>query len=175
MQHIHPFLKIRTVEQTPVKIIAVVKDQENNFEVNGFKIPSQSGFENLIDRGMSFLSNMSGHQPQQGCQSRCQPDPRCNFFKNLLQGQFKNFAQQHCQKQEQKEEKKEPTEEEKVEKKKMEEGEANEEKILENAQYLSQYGFDFNKCYSWARTYPKMEKEELLETCLATPGFLESK
>ena len=31
----------------------------------------------------------------------------------------------------------------------------NEEAVLEKAQLLSLYGFDFTKCYQWAKTYPK--------------------
>ena len=72
--------------------------------MNGFKIPPQAGFENLLNKGLGFLSMMAGQQQQrqqqqqqqgwqggdffrnmfqnngfQGCsqQQRCQPDPRC--------------------------------------------------------------------------------------------------
>lgn len=33
--HSHPFLKIKTLAQTPLKIIAVLADENDSFEVNG--------------------------------------------------------------------------------------------------------------------------------------------
>lgn len=97
--HVHPFLKIRTLEQTPIKIIAVVRDQENNIEVNGFKLPPQAGFEQLINKGMSFLSSMGQSQQQQAQQQqRPQFDPRCAFFKNMMQNQFQGWASQCAKK-----------------------------------------------------------------------------
>jgi len=56
---------------------------------------------------------------------------------------------------------------------KAEEGEPTEDDALEKAQFLSQYGFEFNKCYQWAKTYPLLPKEALLDFCLSSPGFLE--
>lgn len=162
--HVHPFLKIRTVDQTPIKLIAVIKDKEDNLEVNGFKIPAQSGFENMLHRGMSFLSSMGQQQQQQqqsqgGCGQR-QVDPRCQFFKNFMQGNCQNWGQQQKKEEVPKE-------------RKMEEEPAiNEENVLSNAQYVAQYGFDFTKCYEWAKYYHNSTKEELLQICLSHDKFL---
>ena len=153
-EHAHPFLKIRTVEQTPIKIIAVVKDEEDNLEVNGVKIPAQSGIENLINRGMSFLPFLAGQQQQR---SQGQPDQRCGFFRNMFQN-FNQNQQNPCEKKE--------------EKKMEEKSNVNEEVITANAQYLAQCGFDFTKCYYWAKAYPQLSKEELLQLCLSSDKFL---
>lgn len=87
--HPHAFLKIRTIEQTPIKIIAIVRDQENNFEVNGHKIPASSGFEPLLNKGMSYLNSMCGQQQQQRCQPQ-HPFLNGEFFKNFFQTNFQN-------------------------------------------------------------------------------------
>lgn len=118
--------------------------------MNGFKIPAQSGFENMMNKGMSFLSAMGQQQQQQQqsqSQGQDQTDPRCQFFKNFMQGNCKQWGQQQQQKPEK------PQEKQKWEHKmeeakdyKMEEA-VNEESVLENAQYLAQYGFEFTKCY----------------------------
>jgi hypothetical protein len=40
--------------------------------------------------------------------------------------------------------------------------EVNEDEVINNAQYLASFGFDFEKCYQWSRTYPLLSRENLL-------------
>lgn len=86
-----------------------------------------------------------------------------------MKNMFQNYMQQQQQQQAPTQQEAEKKEEKKEEEKKMEEGaKVNEEKVIENAQHLAQYGFDFTKCYYWAKTYPLMSQEELLELCLSS-------
>ena len=105
-------------------------------------------------------------QQQNGCQQR-QSGQSCDFFKSLLQKNFQGCPRNQETKQEERKEKEECG-------MKAEETESTEDDILDKAQFLSQYGFEFNKCYQWAQTYPRLPKEALLEFCLSSPGFLES-
>jgi hypothetical protein len=91
IEHAHPFLKIRTLKQVPIKIIAVIRDEENNIEINGQKIPPNVGFEHLLNRGMEFLSTMGPMWGQAAQQRQRQPGPGCGFMRNFMQ----NF--QGCQ------------------------------------------------------------------------------
>jgi hypothetical protein len=56
IDHPHPFLKIKTPKQAPVKIIAVLQEDENSIEFNGEKI-NAPGLSNLIDHGFNFFQN----------------------------------------------------------------------------------------------------------------------
>ncbi len=63
-EHPHPFLKIRTPKQAPYKIIAIVNDEENSFEVNGSKVPIP-GLNQIIDAGLGFANQfMNGPGPR---------------------------------------------------------------------------------------------------------------
>jgi hypothetical protein len=83
-EHVHPFLKIRNLQQNPIKILAVVRDEQNNFEVHGHKIPADSGLDHLLERGMGFLSAFLGGQ-----QPMCRPNP-CMFRRPQPQPQQQN-------------------------------------------------------------------------------------
>lgn len=102
------------------------------------------GADFLRNMFQNFGQNFGGNGGNGGCGSgqRCQPDPRCEFFKNMCKN-WQNSQQE--KKEEKKMEEKEPT--------------VNEDVIINNAQYLAQNGFDFTKCYYWAKTYPQLTKE----------------
>ena len=77
-----------------------------------------------------------------------------------MKNMFQNYMQQQQQQQQTPTQPEAEKKEEKKEEKKMEEEpKVNEDKIIENAQYLAQYGFDFTKCYYWAKTYPRLSQE----------------
>lgn len=93
IEHSHPFLKIRTLKQAPIKIITVIKDQEDNIEINGHKIPPNVGFEQLLNKGMAFLSTMGplwgqAAQQQQNGQQQNQFGSGCGLFRNFMQRNF---------------------------------------------------------------------------------------
>lgn len=75
VEHAHPFLKIRTVKQTPIKIIAVLKDESGSFEVNGHKI-SEEGVQNLVSQGASLITKFFG-----GNRQGMFPGGHCPWFK----------------------------------------------------------------------------------------------
>jgi hypothetical protein len=62
IEHAHPFLKIRTVKQAPIKIIAVLRDENNNFEVNGHKF-SEDNVQDLISKGAGLITKFFGNRP----------------------------------------------------------------------------------------------------------------
>lgn len=51
--HPHPFLKIKHPRQNPLKIIVVMRDEEDSLEVNGNILP-MNGLSNLIEEGAKF-------------------------------------------------------------------------------------------------------------------------
>lgn len=106
--------------------------------------------EQLINKGMAFLSTMN-QRAQQNPQQR---GPGCGFFRNFMQNNY-----QGCQRPQNQEKKPEEPKEKSECRMKAEEVEASEDDILEKAQFLSSYGFEFTKCYQWARTYQRLSKE----------------
>lgn len=50
----------------------------------------------------------------------------------------------------------------KKEEKKEKAPEVNEDEVFNNAQYLASFGFDYDKCYQWSRSYPLLSRENLL-------------
>jgi hypothetical protein len=73
--HDHPFLKIKNPKQAPYKIIAIVNDDQNSFEINGQRA-NFPGLNQLIDHGLNHISNFFGQQNGQqfGRQFRQQSD-----------------------------------------------------------------------------------------------------
>ena len=51
--HPHPFLKIKHPRQNPLKIMVVMRDEEDSLEVNGARLP-MNGLSNLIEEGAKF-------------------------------------------------------------------------------------------------------------------------
>lgn len=96
IEHPHPMLKIKKPNQAPIKIFTILKGEDNNLEVNGHRIPSQVDIQNLIQRGLGFVSNFMGGN---------QRGPQCPYFMN-------NFT---CQREAEKKEEK-PVPEEKPKK-----------------------------------------------------------
>lgn len=135
---------------------------------------------------------MAGRQQQQQQQQQGQSSQGCEFMRNMFQncgqnqgcgqqrggfggprGQFlKNMFQSYQQQQQATQPEAEKKEDKKEEKKMEEEPKGNQDKVISNAQHLAQYGFDFTKCYFWAKTYPQLSQEELLEMCLSSEKFL---
>lgn len=59
VEHPHPFLKIKTLKQTPHKIIVVTEDEHDSFEINGNSVPLP-GFHHLIkDFAQQFMHDVS--------------------------------------------------------------------------------------------------------------------
>lgn len=193
MEHEHPFLKIKTLKQTPIKIFTVINDDDApspSFEANGqrFDVPPQ--FENLVHQGLGLVRGFFGGANQEEFRNKCHAAKE--EWKKCSQEWKKNG---HCNKRcEKKTEEKVETEvkpeakpEEKVEPKveeikiepkvepKVEEKPENSrgyDVIKGNANYLAEvFGFSFEKCLKWAQMYPYMTKEELLNFCLAQPDF----
>ena len=154
-------------------MFTIINDEDNNLEVNGHKIPAQVDVQSLIQKGLGFMTNLM--MSRQGVN---QGRPQCPYFMN-------NFR---CQREAEKKEEKpipeqKPKMEEKIETKEKsvpvvpkEEQKASqdvsEDKIIDVATYLSEFDFEFEKCYQWARTYSKLSKEELLNICLTNPSLL---
>lgn len=57
--HAHPFLKIKYLHQTPVKIFAVIDDQDESLEINGQRVPLP-GLHQGIQDGLGLLTGMFG-------------------------------------------------------------------------------------------------------------------
>lgn len=60
--HDHPFLKIREIKHTPLKIFAMIQDQEDSFEFNGQRLPIPN-----IEQGINLLGEILG-----GSRRHCQ-------------------------------------------------------------------------------------------------------
>jgi len=70
IEHSHPFLKIKALKQTPIKIFAVIEDENDSFEINGER-RSFPGFGGLIHHGLNFAQQFMRQNPR--------PD-FCQFF-----------------------------------------------------------------------------------------------
>lgn len=89
IEHEHPFLKIKTLKQTPVKIFTVVNhDEDTSLEINGQQINIPSSLNGLVEKGMhfveGFLRNHKGQQGRGGFGGMCGRNwgcPRKNFNK----------------------------------------------------------------------------------------------
>lgn len=57
--HDHPFLKIKKLKHTPMKIFAVIDDQDEGLEINGEKIPLPG-----ITDGINLLAGLLGGHAQ---------------------------------------------------------------------------------------------------------------
>jgi len=59
VEHEHPFLKIKTLKQTPVKIFTIINDdhvEEPSLEVNGERVNNPtSPFNNLLNHGLGLF------------------------------------------------------------------------------------------------------------------------
>lgn len=77
IDHPHPMLKIKNLRQTPLKMFTIINDEDNNLEVNGHKIPAQVDVQNLIQKGLGFMTNLMMSR-QGGNQGR----PQCPYFMN---------------------------------------------------------------------------------------------
>ena len=56
--HPHPFLKIKTIQQTPLKIFTILDNgnEDSRLEFNGVSI-DMSGIEGLVNQGMGMFKN----------------------------------------------------------------------------------------------------------------------
>jgi len=57
--HPHPFLKIKTIQQTPLKIFTILDNgnEDSRLEFNGVSI-DMSGIEGLVNQGMGMFKNL---------------------------------------------------------------------------------------------------------------------
>lgn len=194
--HSHPFLKIKHLHQTPIKIFAVIDDQDESLEVNGQKIPLP-GLNESIREGINLFTGLLGGQRRPEECRRAFGKCRENFQK--FAHQFKEFHKNQCTEQKVEVPKPEPkveevkveipktevkkeepstqpviTEEKKPEEKKTEiktepvaPTKSREDLFIEAANYISEVmGQSFNKAYRFAVNYPGMTKEEILNKFL---------
>lgn len=68
--HVHPFLKIKSPEQTPLKIFVVLKDEEDSAEFNGHNIPLP-GLSEGMNLLQGFLGGVEGGCPRNRNPERC--------------------------------------------------------------------------------------------------------
>lgn len=72
MEHPHPFLKIKTLKQTPVKIFTIINEDDGpSIEANGqrFQVPPQ--FENIAHHGFNLLRGFFGGANQEESRNKC--------------------------------------------------------------------------------------------------------
>jgi hypothetical protein len=71
VDHPHPFLKIKTLKQTPIKIFAMINDETDSMEVNGNKIQCPA-FNNYVNQGFNmaeqFMRRRTGTCPYKAAQ-----------------------------------------------------------------------------------------------------------
>lgn len=58
--HNHPLLKIRHPKQTPLKIVAILNDEEDSLEFNGQRVPIP-GLQQGINMAQQFFQNLQNH------------------------------------------------------------------------------------------------------------------
>lgn len=63
IDHDHAFLKIKTLKQTPYKIIAVIDDDHDSFEVNGNRF-NAPGLQNLFTHGLNLAQQFMSQAPE---------------------------------------------------------------------------------------------------------------
>jgi len=71
--HPHPFLKIKTLKQTPIKIFTIINEEgaENpSFSVNGERVNAPPGFDGLIDHGIEFVRGFFTQQGKQDMRNK---------------------------------------------------------------------------------------------------------
>lgn len=94
--HAHPFLKIRHLRQTPIKIFAVIDDQDESLEINGQKVPLP-GLNESIQEGINLFTGLFGGQRRpEECRrafGKCKEN-----FKRFAH-QFKEFHKNQCSEQ----------------------------------------------------------------------------
>lgn len=189
MEHDHPFLKIKTLKQTPVKIFTIINDDENpSIEVNGQAFNAPPCFDNLVNHGFNIMRGFFGGESREELKNKVHA-AKAEWMKNSEQ--WKNCWKCPAKSEEKPEEKPEQKPEEKPEVKKEQVNEVKVEKkveekkeeekpkvsksgdaILLNAKYLEEvFGYPSEKCLRWAQMFPFMNKEELLNYCLAEPSF----
>lgn len=72
VEHPHPFLKIKTLKQTPIKIITVLNEDEGpSLEVNGHHFGHHS-FDNLLHHGFGLVKGFLGRENNEAMRNRCQ-------------------------------------------------------------------------------------------------------
>jgi hypothetical protein len=117
VEHEHPFLKIKTLKQTPLKIFTVInEDDAPSFEANGqrFDVPPQ--FENLLHHGFDIVRGFLGGANRQEFKSKCHAAK--TEWKKCSEEWKKKHCNRGCEKKEEKVENEVKTEakpEEKVE------------------------------------------------------------
>lgn len=85
IDHPHPFLKIKTLKQTPIKIFAIIEDEQDAFEINGER-RSFPGFGGLIHHGINFAQQfMRQNRRPEGCMSFCQSQTDPNEKKEKVE------------------------------------------------------------------------------------------
>lgn len=80
--HDHPFLKIKQIKHTPMKIFAVIDDDNEGLEINGQRIPLPG-----ITEGINLLSGLFGGHHQR------RPEECRRAFQKCREN-FKNFTHQ---------------------------------------------------------------------------------
>jgi hypothetical protein len=54
VEHTHPFLKIKNLRQTPIRIFTII-DEGNDPSINGQKFSEPCSFNNLVQQGMGMM------------------------------------------------------------------------------------------------------------------------
>ena len=101
VEHEHPFLKIKTLKQTPLKILTVLnEDDVTSFEANGnrFDVPPQ--FENLFHHGFDIVRSFLGGANREDLRNKCQAAK--NGWKNCSEEWKKKHCNKYCEKKEEK-------------------------------------------------------------------------
>lgn len=115
--HAHPFLKIKHLHQTPIKIFAVIDDQDESLEINGQKVPLP-GLNQGIQDGLNLLTGLFGGRKPEECREsfkKCR-DHWKKFAHHMKDNMRANCPYFQAQKDQKVEEKVEvPKTEEKVE------------------------------------------------------------
>ena len=98
--HAHPFLKIKHLHQTPLKIFAVIDDQNESLEINGERIPLQGLNQGVNECINAFAGLIGGHIPNESRRAfeKCKEN-----FKKFAH-QFKECQRNQCKKEEKVEE-----------------------------------------------------------------------
>lgn len=106
--HVHPFLKIKKISQTPIKIFAVIDDQNESLEINGSQVPIPN-----IQDGINLLTGFLNGKPEECKESfqKCKEGWK-KFARQMRHGHCPYFPQRN-----QDQEKVEPKVEQKVEQK----------------------------------------------------------
>lgn len=72
VDHPHPFLKIKTLKQTPLKIFTIIdEDTAPSVEVNGQRFEAPPSFEGLLNHGLGLVQGFFGGENREAFRNRC--------------------------------------------------------------------------------------------------------